>query len=424
MESDKKKQKKHKTFDPSKYIDIDPEIKNEEALDEVLTLAQRRQRGRVMKRYAAKNARKRKISMRRKASNEKLKARALKRARNIIKARLAGQKKYSELEPPQKIQVDKRLQRISKTAIQTLAKKQLPVVRRKEIERINKMRSANESLDDIFEQFLMENYYTGLDQETKEKRKAHFEKGAAMDDDNPAAYKPAPGDEDAETKPSKYTKRYHKMFKKEGTVNCDRRFKMYREKKNAYFVEQFIADAIDLMETVDQLYENKEIIQKKAEETGIPYRILKKVFDRGVAAWRTGHRPGTTPAQWGVARINSFATGGKTQKTTDADLWAEYKGKNESTNPEDREEGTDSLVAIYKKDTPGETNEQYYDSDISSEYGLFKKGDRVAFNSHSMDYNDDEDREGTVIGSTVDYLKVRCDDGKLYKVRHHDAYLL
>ena len=76
---------------------------------------------------------------------------------------------------------------------------------------------------------------------------------------------------------------------------------------------------------------NEAGIRKKAEKTGISYSILKKVFDRGVAAWRTGHRPGTTPAQWGFARINSFATGGKTRTTADADLWAKHTGKKEST---------------------------------------------------------------------------------------------
>jgi hypothetical protein len=76
---------------------------------------------------------------------------------------------------------------------------------------------------------------------------------------------------------------------------------------------------------------NETGIRKKAEKTGISYAILKKVFDRGVAAWRTGHRPGTTPAQWGFARINSFATGGKTRTTADADLWAKHKGKKESS---------------------------------------------------------------------------------------------
>jgi len=47
---------------------------------------------------------------------------------------------------------------------------------------------------------------------------------------------------------------------------------------------------------------------KKAEKSGMPYGILKKVYDRGMAAWRTGHRPGTTPQQWAFARVNSFTT--------------------------------------------------------------------------------------------------------------------
>ena len=64
-------------------------------------------------------------------------------------------------------------------------------------------------------------------------------------------------------------------------------------------------------EEVETLDENKEAIKKKAEKSGMPYGILKKVFDRGVAAWRTGHRPGTTPAQWGLARVNSFTTKSK-----------------------------------------------------------------------------------------------------------------
>jgi shikimate kinase len=70
------------------------------------------------------------------------------------------------------------------------------------------------------------------------------------------------------------------------------------------------------------LYEQDPVkaVKNKADETGVDYDILKQVFDRGVAAWRTGHRPGTTAAQWGLARINSFVTGGKTQSTADKDL--------------------------------------------------------------------------------------------------------
>jgi hypothetical protein len=44
-----------------------------------------------------------------------------------------------------------------------------------------------------------------------------------------------------------------------------------------------------------------------------------------MAAWRTGHRPGTTPQQWAFARVNSFITGGKTRTTADKDLWAKTK---------------------------------------------------------------------------------------------------
>ena len=46
----------------------------------------------------------------------------------------------------------------------------------------------------------------------------------------------------------------------------------------------------------------------KAEKSGMPIGILRKVYNRGMAAWKTGHRPGTTPQQWAMARVNSFVT--------------------------------------------------------------------------------------------------------------------
>jgi hypothetical protein len=44
----------------------------------------------------------------------------------------------------------------------------------------------------------------------------------------------------------------------------------------------------------------------KSKKSGISVGVLKKVYKRGVAAWKTGHRPGTTPEQWGHARVNAF----------------------------------------------------------------------------------------------------------------------
>lgn len=73
---------------------------------------------------------------------------------------------------------------------------------------------------------------------------------------------------------------------------------------------------VSLKEAVEELpeedvEESNAALQKKADKSGMPLGILKKVYDRGVAAWRTGHRPGTNPQQWGLARVNSFVTKSK-----------------------------------------------------------------------------------------------------------------
>lgn len=123
---------------------------------------------------------------------------------------------------------------------------------------------------------------------------------------------PEEKEESTKTKKSKHTKKYEKMF---GEAN--------------------------------QLNEKIKAVETKAKETGISYNILKQVYDRGMGAWKQSHRPGTTPQQWALARINSFVTGGKTQKTADADLWAKVdKGsvKKESTNiNEERDYGEEQI---------------------------------------------------------------------------------
>jgi hypothetical protein len=63
----------------------------------------------------------------------------------------------------------------------------------------------------------------------------------------------------------------------------------------------------------------------KAKKYGVSLGTLKKVFRRGVAAWNSGHRPGTTPQQWGHARVNSYLRKGKTYHTADKDLHEETK---------------------------------------------------------------------------------------------------
>ena len=76
----------------------------------------------------------------------------------------------------------------------------------------------------------------------------------------------------------------------------------------------------------------------------MPYGILKKVYDRGMAAWKTGHRPGTTPQQWAFARVNSFITKG-------SGTW----GKAERIWPQVRDDGVSRRCFEYsaKSDQSG-----------------------------------------------------------------------
>ena len=100
---------------------------------------------------------------------------------------------------------------------------------------------------------------------TKDKRDAHFKKGAEKSDDDPSAYKPAAymilkdRCKIAKTKPSKYTNKMKKKFPD-----------LYKE-------------------TVEENADKS--LAKKADASGISVSILKQVYKRGVAAWRTGHRP-------------------------------------------------------------------------------------------------------------------------------------
>ena len=83
-------------------------------------------------------------------------------------------------------------------------------------------------------------------------------------------------------------------------------------------------------------------LSAKAEKSGVSLSTLKKVYARGVAAWNSGHRPGTTPQQWGMARVNSYITKGKgTYHGADKDLREEEEldEKKLPEVPKDKESG-------------------------------------------------------------------------------------
>ena len=342
---------------------------NEEDLHEKepRSIAHRRALRMLLKRIKTRIKIGRERAKRKMASKEKLQKRARRKALEFIRDRLSKQKKYKDMTPSEKIALDRRVSKINPRTLDRIALRLFPKVRAAEKERLAKALSQKkENANEMFESFLLERdttsskpqdpdvkdrpgsqpkgYYKGVAKDKKDARAAHFERGAKMDDDNPAAYKPAPGDKEAKTKPSVHTKKFKDMFgemneaykadmtvrkrphmalEKNGSVKIDKRFKIFKPKDIQEANESELEDIIHLMEETEGLIESnaKAALQAKAEKSGMPYSVLKQVYDRGVAAWRTGHRPGTNPHQWGLARVNSFATKGKgTWGKADKDL--------------------------------------------------------------------------------------------------------
>ena len=382
-------------------------------LTEAMTIQQRRARSLIMRKFKVKIASARRRLRKKAATMDKLKIRARKAAIRIIRKRIAGKKgeDYNNLSPSEKMLVDKRVEK-KRSAIDKIAKRLLPMVRKADL---LKLRSKSESVDVDFENFLSE-------ANVNEEFDTFLE---------------------AETEVSKYTKRYHQMYSKEGTIKLDGRFRAFRAKKEeeeslkegpaldavidkhkderialqkrhknekadvrvreirAVAQEEFQSD-LDLLRFIEEtsndifnavlLDEEKsdEGLKGKAEKSGISYGILKKVFDRGLAAYQTSHRPGTTPQQWAYARVNSFITGGKTRTTGDADLWAKHSGVKESLDEDFKNMFSErSPSDIAKAVFSSIAHKKQYDHAIKTLMSLLDRNKKEAGNKsmkHSTSY--------------------------------------
>lgn len=329
---------------------------SEEQVDEILTIAGRRKKAIAMRRQRLKIKRARERMKYRFAGAAQLKRRTRKKAVSAIKKRVAGSRgaNYTKLSPGQKASVD-RLVAKRKVIINKIAQRLAPKVRRAEAQRLKSVRrKANEAFEailneydnpavDVMSQKKAEDmiitpqdpdiakrkgtqparYHKGLSKSTKAKRDAHFKAKKPG---------PAPGDANAKTKPSKYTKMYHDTYgegvemeysdffklidKIEEEISPALKARQEREKKQLEIkhTRQQSRDKIknirseDINTAFGELISEKSqsALAKKSEKSGISVGTLRKVYNRGVAAWKTGHRPGTTPEQWGYARVNAF----------------------------------------------------------------------------------------------------------------------
>ena len=124
-------------------------------------------------------------------------------------------------------------------------------------------------------------YLKGLNKEEMAIAAKEIDKGYKYDIDDPEAYEYWKSDIQAtargyKTVPSKYKKKFIQMY--------------------------------------GPLPEEGKFLDKMAKATKIKKSILEKVYDKGLAAWRGGHRPGVQQHQWAAGRVYSFVTLGNTVK--------------------------------------------------------------------------------------------------------------
>jgi len=121
-------------------------------------------------------------------------------------------------------------------------------------------------------------YYKGLSNKNKTLRRSEITKRSKLSWKTARAYRPFKTDKGVKTRKSSYTEKFHKK------------------------------------------HPNAKSLPEIAKSTGIPLSTLRTVYNRGMAAWRTGHRPGASQQAWAFARVHSYALHGKTWHTTDSDL--------------------------------------------------------------------------------------------------------
>lgn len=108
-----------------------------EQIDEVLTPQQRMKRKAIMRRLAPRLARARKLAMKRRGGTNVLKRRAKSLARRSMAKKLLGGRSKSSVSPSERARIERILARKGK-AVERLAVKMIPVVRKKQAARFAK----------------------------------------------------------------------------------------------------------------------------------------------------------------------------------------------------------------------------------------------------------------------------------------------
>jgi hypothetical protein len=205
-------------------------------------------------------------------------------------------------------------------------------------------KKEKESFEDKIEG---DGYYKGISTSTARDKVDQMAKQSNMSDDDPDAYKEMPGDTKGKKllKKSKHTKAFDDLYADEAleemvtneSVMSELHIMMEEAKNLSDFKKRFYKEFSDkvkpnkdldnwlkdlysegLGESLDEKasgdrgpIKGKGIeagLKNKSKQTGVSLPLLRLVMRRGLAAWKSGHRPGAGQEQWGYARVNSFLT--------------------------------------------------------------------------------------------------------------------
>ena len=317
MESDpkfKKDKKKKKSSNPD--INLEPELEEER---QPLSIQQRKQRARTMRRFGKKIARARERKMNRKATEDQLKGRARKQAIKQVRSKVAGDKgsDYANLTAAEKSMIDKKVAKRA-PAVQRMTKKLLPKVRKMEKERRRGKRfSVNEEFVSLFEASIAD---------TKPKKRFHelmTKDGKVKHDKRFRFNKKEPVKEDLDT-----LRKQHNVEKERLAQQQERerdRIKTRRMRQKIRKINTEDVDEYSLYNIIDFIYEEMEqedakmeaALTEKAEKSGYLLETIEEVYNRGLDNWQESYD--LEPEQYAMNRVNSFINEGRAYKL-DKDL--------------------------------------------------------------------------------------------------------
>ena len=109
------------------------------------------------------------------------------------------------------------------------------------------------------------------------------------------------------TRQSKWTSKFKRMYGE--SVDYDSSEEGVLREILSQLVEEILLEKRNNVTTA---------LKNKAEKANAPMGALRAIYNKGLAAWRTGHRPGASQHQWAMGRVNSVLAGGPARRVDSA----------------------------------------------------------------------------------------------------------